>query len=75
MNQQSQAQSQTLHSVQDITSWIKGVKDPTTLSTIAREVFGQIDTLDSGQRDQVYSQLRNDARFNNSMSNFSPQTA
>ena len=58
-----------------ITQWLKGVRDPTILSHVAREVFGQIETLDQGERQQVYTQLRNDVKFNNAITNLNPQTA
>jgi hypothetical protein len=75
MQSQSSQPTPTGDKTQEISSWLKGQKDPTVLSHIAREVFGQIETLDSNERQQVYSQLRNDVKFQNSMTNFSPQTA
>lgn len=76
MQQQSSQSSSTFSSnPQDITAWIKGVRDPVTLSHVAREVFGQIETLDSAQRQQIYTQLQNDVKFQNAMGNLSPQTA
>lgn len=76
MNQQtSQSSSSFSSNPQDITSWIKGVRDPVTLSHVAREVFGQIETLDTDAKQQIYGQLRNDVKFQNSMENLATQTA
>lgn len=58
-----------------IQGWLDQTNDVDQISTAMSKLVTKIDQLPSHQKDDVYSRLRNDARFESFNRNFQPQTA
>lgn len=78
MNSQSQSGQSGQNLNYDHTQfdkWIDGVTDPTQLQQVLTKVVGKISAMPTSQKDQIVSNLRNDARFSEFAERFAPQTA